>query len=215
MRQVQISSSVCELIYVRAMNEPYRRGVAEVLELEVDLGGSHGRTRYRLDDEELSAESVGKSLPVRRIALASVVHVQLVAFGGGTLCVMRGRDGTKLAFSSGLRRELRPSVAVSQREFGAMLEVLHERIAAASPGATFITGSWMIGGAMVVIALILAGLLASLYPSSHGTLRFYVGCVVAALAAFVVVPVALVRGRPQPYDPRKLPRAYDPVPDHA
>jgi hypothetical protein len=49
------------------VDEPYRRGLAEVLEFEVDLGGSHGRTRYRLDGDELRAESIGKSSPPRRI----------------------------------------------------------------------------------------------------------------------------------------------------
>jgi hypothetical protein len=199
------------------VDEPYRRGVAAVLELEVDLGGSHGRTRYRLDGDELRAESIGKSSPQRRIALASVIHVQLAAFGGVTICSMRGRDGTKLALSSGMPGAPGAGAAATaaQRAFGTMLEALHERIAAVSPDAVFVTGSWALGGAMVVVALICAGLLASPYPSSHGTLRFYVGCVIVALSAFVVAPLALVRGRPKRYDPRKLPRAYDPVPDRA
>jgi hypothetical protein len=191
---------------------PYREDPFEPVELVVGLGGRSGKTRYRLERDALSAESIETPGPRRRLVLADVVAVQLAAMAGVTLCTLRARDGTTLAFSSGMPST--PRDAAHDRAYGAMLAALHDRIAAASPDARFVAGSWATVGAVAVVAAIVGGLLAWLAqdPASRALPRFYIACAMLALIVLVALPLAIVRGRPRPYAPRKIPRAYDAMP---
>jgi hypothetical protein len=190
---------------------PYRANRGAPLELEVDLGGSSRHTRYHLSDSELRIESVAGSVPPQVMKLADVARVRLATLGGTTVCTLQARDGAKLSLSSGMNDKPDPAAA---RAFATILEALNERIATASPQAVFVTGSWWLGGGLLVMALIGGGALALLAndPLARETLKFKIGCVLLAVMLLVAVPVAFIRGRPRSYDPRKLPRRYDPLP---
>jgi len=75
-------------------------------------------------------------------------------------------------------------------------------------------GSWWLGGGLLITTLIggvALGWLA-LDPVRRTLLKFKIGCVAFAAMLLVAVPVAFIRGRPKAYDPRKIPRRYDPLP---
>lgn len=63
------------------------------------------------------------------------------------------------------------------------------------------------------VTLILAGLTAWLPTDAiRGSIAVAFLRVVIAASAFILFPLALLRGRPKPYDPRKIPPSYDPFP---
>jgi hypothetical protein len=195
----------------RMSEDPYRATTGGPLEYEADLGGATKRTRYQLSADALLMESVNGSASPKQMPLAEVVRVHLVTLGGVTICTLTSRGGKQLALSSGMPV---PGDPGAERTFATLLEALNERIAVASPSAAFVTGSWALAGFVAVAILITGGALAWLArdPVVRGWLSFKVGCVVVALLVAVALPLALTRGRPRPYDPRKIPRRYDPAP---
>ena len=193
-----------------AMTEtPYRAGGNGPIEVEVDVGGNMKQTRYHLGADVLRIESASK--PPKQVMLAEVTRVELATLGGTTICTLYGSGGAKTSVSSGMNENPDPA---SARAFATLLEALNERIAVANPKATFITGSWWLGGGLLVMALIGGGALALLGgdPEARQLLKFKLGCALLAAMLLIAVPVAFVRGRPKPYDPRKIPRRYDPLP---
>lgn len=192
-------------------DDPYRAEARGPLEVEVDLGGKTKLTRYHLSMDALRMESVAGSVPAKQIALADVVHVQLITLGGTTVCTLRARNGEQLALSSGMAT---PQDQRAERAFASLLEALNERIAQASPSAAFVTGSWWVTGSVLTAMLLAGGTLAWLGsdPVTRNLLKFKLGCVLVAVILLIGLPLALIRGRPKPYDPRKIPRRYDPAP---
>jgi len=190
---------------------PYRVHAGDPIEIEVELGGKMKRTRYHLGADVLRIESTSGAVPAKQVALAEVTRVELATFGGTTICTLHLSGGAKASVSSGMSKSPDPAAA---RTFATLLEALNERIAVANPKATFTTGSWWLGGGVLLMALIAGAALALLArdPEARELLKFKVGCVLVAAMLLVAVPLAFVRGRPKPYDPRKIPRRYDPVP---
>jgi hypothetical protein len=190
---------------------PYREDTLPTLELRVMEPGSAGEKRYELTAGTLRREWLDRPERTKSIALADVTKVELAALGGTTVCTLRARDGSKLELSSGF--DPMPPGSERERLFVTMLEALNERTAAASPDAIFVRGSWTVIAGLVVSILIGLGALAWLASDAvmRTTLKFELACACAGLAVFVALPIAIVRARPKPYDPRKVPRVYDPV----
>lgn len=189
------------------MSDVYRDTLPE-LELTLDISTGL-RVRYRLTARELVAESEGKATGTKAITLADVTRVELATLGGTTICTV-STTTTKIAVSSGME----PMAKGSEREiaFYGLLEALNERVAQASPSAAFVAGSWTVVGGFIVITAIGVALVAWMSQTSlRETWKFTVALVAAAFACLVAVPIAIVRGRPRPYDPRKIPRVYDPL----
>jgi hypothetical protein len=191
----------------------YREDVFEPIELVLSIGGKLGKAMYRLEAAQLSLETVGKPESRATFALTDIVQVRLSAFGGTTTCEMHHKDGTKFALSSGLLDADKKDPA-HERAYGEILRALHERILINSPDAKFITGTWASAIALVVIAALCGGILYWLGtdPVQRAMLRFTIMEGMVALLVLVALPMAILRGRPKPYDPRKIPRAYDAAP---
>jgi hypothetical protein len=189
---------------------PYREDTT-TLELLVTEPGSAGKRRYELTARTLRREWLDRPDRTRSIALADVTKVELAAFDGTTVCTLRTKDGAKLELSSGF--DPMPPGSERARLFATMLEALHERTVTASPNATFVTGSWTVIVGLVVSMSIGLGALAWLASdaAARATVKFELACVCAGLAVLVALPIAIVRLRPRPYDPRRIPRLYDPV----
>jgi hypothetical protein len=190
---------------------PYRAGAGGPIQIEIDLGGKMKRTRYHLDADVLRIEPLDGAVPPEQVALAEVTRVELATLAGTTICTLHLGDNRKASVSSGMNDKPDPAAA---RAFATLLEALNERIAVANPSATFTSGSWWLGGGLLIITLIGGAALAwlALDPVRRTFLKFKIGCVMFAAMLLVAVPLAFVRGRPKPYDPRKIPRRYDPLP---
>lgn len=167
--------------------------------------------RYRLTADELSKQRVDSSEAPTTIRLADATRVQLASLGGTTFCEVHA-GAHRVAISSGLEPMARGSDA--ERAYYQLIEAVNERVAMASPAAKFLAGSWMVVGGVGVCAAIGAAAVAFLSQTSfRDSPRFTIALIAVALGVFVALPVAVVRARPRPYDPRKIPRVYDPLPE--
>jgi hypothetical protein len=190
---------------------PYREDALPTLELLVAEPGKAGQRRYELTAHTLRREWPDRPERTKSITLADVTKVELAALGGTTICTLQAKDGSKLELSSGF--DPMPPGSERERLFVTMLEALNERVAIASPHAMFVQGSWTVIGGLIISVLIGLGALAWLANDAvmRTTLKFEIACVCAGIAVLVALPIAIVRARPKPYDPRKVPRVYDPV----
>ena len=185
---------------------PYRDELPPV-EVTVDTGGS-GTFIYRVTGRVLTAERTDKP-GTKTIALADVTRVELATLGGTTICTVEA-GATKISVSSGMEAMAKGSER--ERAFFGFLEPLNERISLAAPQAQFVAGSWAVVGGLAIVNVLLVGLVAWMSQTSlRDSWKFTLALVMVGVSLVVALPMAIVRGRPKPYDPRKLPRVYDPL----
>lgn len=187
--------------------EPYRDQLPTI-ELTVQVA-TNVSYRYKLTDRELSKERVDKPGSATTVALGDATLVQLATLAGTTFIAVHA-GGKKVEVSSGLEPLAKGSDA--ERQYFHLLEAISERVAMISPNAKFLAGSWagVVGvGVCSAIAAIALAVLSQTSFRSDG--RFPIAVVLVALGVFVGVPIAFFRARPKPFDPRKLPRVYDPL----